>query len=72
MVSNFYLQGKLKQITTEFYGTKVRDFLFLFVELSYDFKMNRFFLNLKKSSSKSQIYEKFLNQSLKKFIEYQR
>ena len=71
MVSNFYLQGKLKQLTTEFYGTKVRDFLFLFVELSYDFKMNRFFLNLKKSSSKSQIYEKFLNQSLKKFIEYQ-
>ena len=37
-----------------------------------DFKMNRSFLNLKKSSSKSQIYEKFLNQSLKKFIEYQR
>jgi hypothetical protein len=72
MVSNFYLQGKLKQLTTEFYGTKVRDFLFLFFELSYDFKMNRFFLNLKKSSSKSQIYEKFLNQSLKKFIEYQR
>ena len=72
MVSNFYLQGKLKQLTTEFYGTKVRDFLFLFVELSYDFKMNRFFLNLKKSSSKSQIYEKILNQSLKKFIEYQR
>jgi len=26
----------------------------------------------KKSSSKSQIYDKFLNQSLKKFIEYQR
>ena len=72
MVSNFYLQGILKQLTTEFYGTKVRDFLFLFVELSYDFKMNRFFLNLKKSSSKSQIYEKFLNKSLKKFIGYQR
>ena len=43
-----------------------------FFEPSYDFKMNRSFLNLKKSSSKSQIYEKFLNQSLKKFIEYQR
>ena len=36
-----------------------------FFELSNDFKMNRSFLNLKKSSSKSQIYEKFLNQSLK-------
>ena len=43
-----------------------------FFEPSYDFKMNKSFLNLKKSSSKSQIYEKFLNQSLKKFIEYQR
>ena len=43
-----------------------------FFEPSYDFKMNRSFLNSKKSSSKSQIYEKFLNQSLKKFIEYQR
>ena len=43
-----------------------------FFEPSYDFKMNKSFLNLKHSSSKSQIYEKFLNQSLKKFIEYQR
>ena len=43
-----------------------------FFEPSYDFKMNRSFLNSKKSSAKSQIYEKFLNQSLKKFIEYQR
>ena len=34
-----------------------------FFEPSYDFKMNKFFLNLKKSSSKSQIYEKILNQS---------
>jgi len=42
-----------------------------FFEPSYDFKMNRSFLNLKKSSSKSRNYEKFLNQSLKKFIEYQ-
>src|SRR6056300_337234 len=43
-----------------------------FFEPSYDFEMNRSFLNSKKSSAKSQIYEKFLNQSLKKFIEYQR
>ena len=40
-----------------------------FFEPSYDFKMNKSFLNLKQSSSKSQIYEKFLNQSLKKLIE---
>jgi isopenicillin N synthase-like dioxygenase len=43
-----------------------------FFEPSYDFKMSRSFINSKKSSDKSQIYEKFLNQSLKKFIEYQR
>jgi len=34
--------------------------------------MNRSFLNLKKSSSKNQIFEKFLNKSLKEFIEYKR
>ena len=45
--------------------------IYFFFEPSYDFKMNRSFLNLKKSSFKIQIYEKFLNQPLKKFIEYQ-
>ena len=43
-----------------------------FFEPSYDFKMNKSFLNSKKYSNSGQIYEKFLNQSLKKFIEYQR
>ena len=43
-----------------------------FFEPSHDFKMNKNFLNSKKYSKKGQIYEKFLNQSLKKFIEYQR
>ena len=43
-----------------------------FFEPSYDFKMNRSYLNSKKYSNSGQIYEKFLNQSLKKFIEYQR
>ena len=43
-----------------------------FFEPSYDFKMNKSFLNSKKYSNTGQIYEKFLNQSLKKFIEYQR
>ena len=43
-----------------------------FFEPSYDFKMNKSFLNTKKYSSSGQIYEKFLNQSLKKFVEYQR
>ena len=43
-----------------------------FFEPSYDFKMNHDFLNTKKINNKGLIYEKFLNQSLKKFIEYQR
>jgi isopenicillin N synthase-like dioxygenase len=43
-----------------------------FFEPSYDFKMNKTFLNSKKYENSGQIYEKFLNQSLKKFIEYQR
>jgi len=43
-----------------------------FFEPSYDFKMNTDFLNAKKINNKGLIYEKFLNQSLKKFIEYQR
>tara|TARA_B100000029_G_scaffold257967_1_gene254691 strand:+ start:629 stop:1597 length:969 start_codon:yes stop_codon:yes gene_type:complete len=43
-----------------------------FFEPSYDFKMSRTFLNGTKKDNSSLIYEKFLNQSLKKFIEYQR
>jgi len=43
-----------------------------FFEPSYDFKMNKSFLNSRKYTSSGQIYEKFLNQSLKKFVEYQR
>jgi isopenicillin N synthase-like dioxygenase len=43
-----------------------------FFEPSHDFKMNQNFLNSKRYSKKGLIYEKFLNQSLKKFVEYQR
>jgi isopenicillin N synthase-like dioxygenase len=43
-----------------------------FFEPSNDFKMNKTFLNSKQYSKKGLIYEKFLNKSLKKFIEYQR
>ena len=44
-----------------------------FFEPSYDFKMNQSFLNERfKFKNKSFIYEKFLNKSLKKFVEYQR
>ena len=43
-----------------------------FFEPSYDFKMNQSFLNGSNFKNNGQIYEKFLNKSLKKFIEYQR
>ena len=43
-----------------------------FFEPSYDFKMNKSFLNEAIVKNDGLIYEKFLNQSLKKFIEYQR
>jgi isopenicillin N synthase-like dioxygenase len=44
-----------------------------FFEPSYDFRMSHSFLNTcSKSDNKDIIFEKFLNQSLKKFIEYQR
>ena len=34
--------------------------------------MNKSFLNGKKNNNNGLIYEKFLNKSLKKFVEYQR
>ena len=43
-----------------------------FFEPSYDFKMNHSFLNNSKISKNGVRYDKFLNKSLKKFIEYQR
>ena len=43
-----------------------------FFEPSYDFKMSKYFLNSKGNSKSGQIYEKFLNRSLMKFVEYQR
>ena len=44
-----------------------------FFEPSYDFKMNQSFLNGHlKFKNKDVIYEKFLNSSLKKFVEYKR
>ncbi|GIS66471.1 MAG: hypothetical protein CM1200mP5_2550 [Candidatus Pelagibacterales bacterium] len=43
-----------------------------FFEPSYDFKMNTSFLHKSKIEKSGIIYEKFLNHSLKKFIEYNR
>ena len=44
-----------------------------FFEPSYDFKMDKFFLtSARRTKNNDLIYEKFLNSSLKKFIEYRR
>ena len=43
-----------------------------FFEPSYDFRMNKSFLNGNNNNNNGLIYEKFLNKSLKKFVEYQR
>ena len=43
-----------------------------FFEPSYDFKMNKSFFTNKPNHKKGLYFEKFLNNSLKKFVEYQR
>tara|TARA_B100000674_G_C37833358_1_gene911668 strand:- start:69 stop:1040 length:972 start_codon:yes stop_codon:yes gene_type:complete len=43
-----------------------------FFEPSYDFKMTKNFFSKNLKQDKGIVFEKFLNQSLKKFIEYQR
>jgi len=44
-----------------------------FFEPSYDFEMNHSFLNKSlKDKSNNIFFDKFLNKSLKKFVEYQR
>jgi len=69
----FLSKGKFKATNHRvLWNKKKRMSIPFFFEPSYDFKMNADFLNDKKINNKGLIYEKFLNQSLKKFIEYQR
>ena len=69
----FLSQGKFKATNHRVLWNKSKRLSVpFFFEPSYDFKMNKSFLNSKKYFNTGQIYEKFLNQSLKKFIEYQR
>ncbi len=69
----FLSKGKFKATNHRvLWNKKKRMSIPFFFEPSYDFKMNTDFLNAKKINNKGLIYEKFLNQSLKKFIEYQR
>ena len=70
----FLSKGKFKATNHRvLWNKKKRMSVPFFFEPSYDFKMSRSFLN-KSSKIKDNglIYEKFLNKSLKKFVEYQR
>ena len=69
----FLSKGKFKATNHRvLWNKKKRMSIPFFFEPSYDFKMNKSYLNGSKSNNKGLIYEKFLNLSLKKFIEYQR
>ena len=70
----FLSKGKFKATNHRVLWNKTKRMSIpFFFEPSYDFKMSHSFLN--KSSKKKNndiIFEKFLNKSLKKFVEYQR
>ena len=68
----FLSKGKFKATNHRVLWNKTKRMSIpFFFEPSYDFKMNHSFLNNAKKT-KSIIFEKFLNTSLKKFVEYQR
>ena len=70
----FLSKGKFKATNHRvLWNKKKRMSVPFFFEPSYDFKMSRTFLNRSsKIKDNGFIYEKFLNKSLKKFVEYQR
>ena len=70
----FLSKGKFKATNHRvLWNKKKRMSVPFFFEPSYDFKMSRSFLNgSSKIKDNGLIYEKFLNKSLKKFVEYQR
>jgi len=69
----FLSKGKFKATNHRVLWNKTKRMSIpFFFEPSYDFKMSKSFLNRPTAKNTALIYEKFLNQSLKKFIEYQR
>ena len=70
----FLSKGKFKATNHRVLWNKTKRISIpFFFEPSYDFKMNHSFLNgISKNKGGNIIFEKFLNKSLKKFIEYQR
>ena len=69
----FLSKGKFKATNHRVLWNKTeRMSIPFFFEPSYDFKMNTSFLHKSKIDNCGMIYEKFLNKSLKKFVEYKR
>ncbi len=69
----FLSKGKFKATNHRVLWNKTKRMSIpFFFEPSYDFKMSKSFLNGKILKNKGLIYQEFLNQSLKKFVEYQR
>ena len=69
----FLSKGKFKATNHRVLWNKTKRMSIpFFFEPSFDFKMKHSFLNGKKNNNDGIIFEKFLNKSLKKFIEYQR
>ena len=69
----FLSKGKFKATNHRVIWNKTeRMSIPFFFEPSYDFRMNTSFLHKSKIDDSGMIYEKFLNKSLKKFVEYKR
>ena len=69
----FLSKGKFKATNHRVLWNKTRRMSIpFFFEPSYDFKMNKSFLCKGSKNSNGIIFEKFLKNSLKKFVEYQR
>ena len=69
----FLSKGKFKATNHRVLWNKAKRMSIpFFFEPSYDFKMNKYFLSGPIKNNSGLIYEKFLNKSLKKFVEYRR
>ena len=69
----FLSKGKYKATNHRvIWNKKKRMSIPFFFEPSFDFKMKKSFLDENYNQKEEMVYEKFLNKSLKKFVEYQR
>ena len=69
----FLSKGKFKATNHRVLWNKTKRMSIpFFFEPSYDFKMNKSFFTNNPNRKKGLYFEKFLNKSLKKFVEYQR